>query len=184
MLQVFIDADKAGYIKYLDRILASPTLLAKGGFIAADNVVYKGAPWVPDPVYKYREDLVGFNSAVRYVHFRTLPSPTFAKCCTLQGSYGYRLCDAADRGWYHFDPTQRRIEKMLFLSRVRLIIPETSPSQDRGYSVRLVGCRCAFIPHIQAGFDASFRDYGLHFVRRMQKSPSICLLTSLVGWND
>ncbi|TCD70752.1 hypothetical protein EIP91_001781 [Steccherinum ochraceum] len=62
---VFIDADKPSYIKYLDRILASPTLLAKRGFIAADNVVYKASPWVPDPVYKWREDLHAFNQHVR-----------------------------------------------------------------------------------------------------------------------
>jgi len=62
---VFIDADKPSYIKYLGRILDSPTLLAKGGFIAADNVVYKAGPWAPDPVYKYAKDLHEFNTAVR-----------------------------------------------------------------------------------------------------------------------
>lgn len=66
-MQVFIDADKPGYIKYLDKILASPTLLAKRGFIAADNVVYKAAPWAPDPVYKWTNDLHKFNQAVRLV---------------------------------------------------------------------------------------------------------------------
>ncbi|KAH8085414.1 O-methyltransferase-domain-containing protein [Cristinia sonorae] len=62
---VFIDADKPSYIKYLDRILSSPTLLAKRGFIAADNVVYKAAPWSPDPVYKWTNELHSFNQAVR-----------------------------------------------------------------------------------------------------------------------
>ena len=41
-------------------------LLAKGGFIAADNVAYKGAPWAADPAYA---DLVpsidAFNRDVR-----------------------------------------------------------------------------------------------------------------------
>ncbi|THH32487.1 hypothetical protein EUX98_g1680 [Antrodiella citrinella] len=62
---VFIDADKPSYIKYLERILDSPTLLAKRGFFAADNVVCKAAPWCPDSVYMSAKALHEFNVAVR-----------------------------------------------------------------------------------------------------------------------
>jgi len=71
---VFIDADKPSYLNYLDRILASPTLLTKGGFIAADNVVWKGGPWAPyEPwvqgiVHKFTKEVHEFNIAV---HNRT-----------------------------------------------------------------------------------------------------------------
>jgi caffeoyl-CoA O-methyltransferase len=41
---VFIDADKTGYLGYLEQILALG-LLASGGLICADNTLLQGQPW-------------------------------------------------------------------------------------------------------------------------------------------
>ena len=41
---VFIDADKPGYLGYLDFLLDSP-LLAPGAVIAVDNTLLQGEPW-------------------------------------------------------------------------------------------------------------------------------------------
>jgi caffeoyl-CoA O-methyltransferase len=42
---VFIDADKAGYVDYLDLLLTS-NLLAPGGLICADNTLMQGQPYL------------------------------------------------------------------------------------------------------------------------------------------
>ncbi|WP_245707644.1 O-methyltransferase [Pseudonocardia oroxyli] len=41
---VFLDADKAGYLGYLDAVLESG-LLAEGGTICVDNTLMQGLPW-------------------------------------------------------------------------------------------------------------------------------------------
>ncbi|PSR75705.1 hypothetical protein PHLCEN_2v8996 [Hermanssonia centrifuga] len=61
---VFIDADKPNYINYFKKVVESK-LLAKGGFIAADNVAYKGSPWAPDQSYRMGPHIDDFNRAVR-----------------------------------------------------------------------------------------------------------------------
>ncbi|KAJ3489970.1 hypothetical protein NLI96_g1752 [Meripilus lineatus] len=45
---VFLDADKPSYAKYFEKIInSSPSLLAKGGCIVADNVAWRGQLWLP-----------------------------------------------------------------------------------------------------------------------------------------
>ena len=61
---MFIDADKGGYSAYFHKLLQG-SLLAKGGFIVADNVVLKGSPWVPDASYDLGPAIDAFNRAVR-----------------------------------------------------------------------------------------------------------------------
>ena len=63
---MFIDADKDNYVNYFQKIMDGG-LLNKGGFIAADNVTFKAAPWAPDACYDYGPVLDTFNRAVRYI---------------------------------------------------------------------------------------------------------------------
>ena len=62
---MFIDADKPSYLTYLRKVLDG-NLLARDGFIVADNVAYKAAPWAP-PAEGYQSGSVidKFNKAVR-----------------------------------------------------------------------------------------------------------------------
>jgi caffeoyl-CoA O-methyltransferase len=45
---IFIDADKGGYLGYLEQIL-DEDLLATGGTICVDNTLLQGEPWAQDP---------------------------------------------------------------------------------------------------------------------------------------
>ena len=44
---VFIDADKGGYEAYYEACLTVPGLLAEGGVIVVDNVLFKGQAYRP-----------------------------------------------------------------------------------------------------------------------------------------
>ncbi|KAF7790653.1 hypothetical protein EIP86_001609 [Pleurotus ostreatoroseus] len=61
---VFIDADKGNYTNYFKKVIES-NLLSEHGFIAVDNVAYKGAPWAPDESYDLGPVIDAFNRAVR-----------------------------------------------------------------------------------------------------------------------
>lgn len=45
---VFVDADKGGYVGYLDQLLAGD-LLAPGAVVAVDNTLLQGEPWAASP---------------------------------------------------------------------------------------------------------------------------------------
>lgn len=81
---VFIDADKEGYYKYYEKIMASKTLLKPDGLIVAvgsthctayltaeisdfqDNTIYKSSVYVPHPAFKDGANALGeFNRKVR-----------------------------------------------------------------------------------------------------------------------
>ena len=44
---IFIDADKGGYEAYYEACLSVPGLLAEGGVIVVDNVLFKGQAYRP-----------------------------------------------------------------------------------------------------------------------------------------
>jgi len=60
---VFIDADKAGYLGYLDLLLDS-TLLAPGAVIAVDNTLMQGQPYTGVGVTANGQAIASFNEAV------------------------------------------------------------------------------------------------------------------------
>lgn len=60
---VFIDADKAGYLAYLDLLLDS-TLLAPGAVIAVDNTLMQGQPYTRLGVTANGQAIASFNEAV------------------------------------------------------------------------------------------------------------------------
>jgi caffeoyl-CoA O-methyltransferase len=63
---VFIDADKAGYVDYLDLLLTT-SLLAPGGLICADNTLMQGQPYLPQDLTQKTENgeaIARFNQAV------------------------------------------------------------------------------------------------------------------------
>lgn len=60
---VFIDADKAGYWRYVDLLLDSG-LLAADGVIAVDNTLMQGQPYTGADVTANGEAIATFNEAV------------------------------------------------------------------------------------------------------------------------
>ena len=60
---VFIDADKAGYLAYLDLLLDS-ALLAPGAVIAVDNTLMQGQPYTGVGVTANGQAIASFNEAV------------------------------------------------------------------------------------------------------------------------
>ena len=60
---VFIDADKAGYLAYLDLLLDS-ALLAPGAVIAVDNTLMQGQPYTGLGVTANGQAIASFNDAV------------------------------------------------------------------------------------------------------------------------
>lgn len=60
---VFIDADKAGYLDYLNLLLDS-ALLAENAVIAVDNTLMQGQPYTGVGVTANGEAIAAFNSAV------------------------------------------------------------------------------------------------------------------------
>jgi len=60
---VFIDADKSGYIDYLN-ILLDSSLLAKNGLICVDNTLMQGQPYLPSEATANGVAIAAFNQAV------------------------------------------------------------------------------------------------------------------------
>jgi caffeoyl-CoA O-methyltransferase len=60
---VFIDADKAGYIDYLDLLLTTG-LLAPNGLICADNTLMQGQPYLSGNATANGVAIAKFNQAV------------------------------------------------------------------------------------------------------------------------
>jgi caffeoyl-CoA O-methyltransferase len=60
---VFIDADKAGYLAYLQAVLDS-SLLAPGGVVAVDNTLLQGQPYLPGTPTDNGAAIRDFNAAV------------------------------------------------------------------------------------------------------------------------
>ncbi|MBC7632969.1 MAG: SAM-dependent methyltransferase, partial [Flavobacterium sp.] len=60
---IFIDADKAGYVDYLDLVL-NGGLLAPGGLICADNTLMQGQPYLSGVPTPNGVAIAAFNEAV------------------------------------------------------------------------------------------------------------------------
>jgi caffeoyl-CoA O-methyltransferase len=60
---IFIDADKAGYLGYLDAVLTGD-LLAPHGLICVDNTLMQGQPWTTSQVSANGKAIAEFNEAV------------------------------------------------------------------------------------------------------------------------
>ncbi|BBY28659.1 O-methyltransferase [Mycolicibacterium sediminis] len=60
---VFVDADKAGYLGYLDQLLDGP-LLSDGAVIAVDNTLMQGQPYTGVGVTTNGAAIASFNDAV------------------------------------------------------------------------------------------------------------------------
>lgn len=60
---VFIDADKSGYLGYLETLLDS-TLLAPGAIVAVDNTLLQGEPYLPSAPTANGAAIRDFNRAV------------------------------------------------------------------------------------------------------------------------
>jgi caffeoyl-CoA O-methyltransferase len=60
---VFIDADKSGYIDYLQTVL-DDGLLAPGGLICVDNTLMQGGPWMPGATSANAQAIDEFNRTV------------------------------------------------------------------------------------------------------------------------
>lgn len=60
---IFIDADKAGYVRYFEAILDGG-LLAPGGLICVDNTLMQGLPYMPDRSTANGEAVARFNKVV------------------------------------------------------------------------------------------------------------------------
>ncbi len=60
---VFIDADKAGYLDYLNLLLTTG-LLAPSGLICADNTLMQGQPYLPNTSTPNGTAIAKFNQAV------------------------------------------------------------------------------------------------------------------------
>ncbi|MDT7581260.1 MAG: caffeoyl-CoA O-methyltransferase [Pseudonocardiales bacterium] len=60
---VFIDADKAGYLDYLDTVLETG-LLAPHGVVCVDNTLMQGQPWLPGAPPPNGAAIAHFNEAV------------------------------------------------------------------------------------------------------------------------
>ena len=60
---VFIDADKGGYLRYLDTLLERD-LLASGATVCVDNTLMQGEPWLPAEPSPNGQAISCFNAAV------------------------------------------------------------------------------------------------------------------------
>ena len=60
---VFIDADKAGYIAYLDFVISN-ALLTKDGLIVIDNTLMQGEPYTRKNIGANGEAIEKFNQFV------------------------------------------------------------------------------------------------------------------------
>lgn len=60
---IFIDADKAGYLGYLDAI-AERSLLAPGGLVCVDNTLMQGMPYSSDEPTVNGQAIAAFNKAL------------------------------------------------------------------------------------------------------------------------
>jgi caffeoyl-CoA O-methyltransferase len=60
---VFVDADKAGYLAYLDTVLETG-LLAPHGVVCVDNTLMQGQPWLPGTPTPNGAAIARFNEAV------------------------------------------------------------------------------------------------------------------------
>lgn len=60
---VFIDADKAGYLGYVDQVLDGD-LLAPGGTICVDNTLLQGEPWSAGERSEPGAAIAAFNAAI------------------------------------------------------------------------------------------------------------------------
>lgn len=60
---IFIDADKAGYIEYLDFVISN-SLLAKSGLIVIDNTLMQGEPYTRGNISVNGEAIKNFNQFV------------------------------------------------------------------------------------------------------------------------
>lgn len=62
---VFIDADKPGYLDYVEFLLSS-TLLAPRAVIAVDNTLLQGEPYADEDISINGAAIAGFNAALTY----------------------------------------------------------------------------------------------------------------------
>ncbi len=60
---VFVDADKGGYLQYVDTVL-DRGLLAPHGLICVDNTLMQGQPWRGDAAHDAGAAIAAFNDAV------------------------------------------------------------------------------------------------------------------------
>jgi caffeoyl-CoA O-methyltransferase len=60
---VFVDADKAGYLGYLDTLLTGD-LLGPRALVCVDNTLMQGEPWLPGTRSANGEAIAAFNDAV------------------------------------------------------------------------------------------------------------------------
>jgi caffeoyl-CoA O-methyltransferase len=60
---IFIDADKPGYLGYIDQVL-DRGLLAEGGTICVDNTLLQGEPWLGEPRSANGAAIAAFNAAI------------------------------------------------------------------------------------------------------------------------
>lgn len=60
---VFVDADKGGYLDYVDAVLEGG-LLAAGGIICADNTLLQGEPYMPAEPSSAGAAIATFNAAI------------------------------------------------------------------------------------------------------------------------
>ena len=60
---VFVDADKAGYLDYVETMLDSG-LLAPGGVICVDNTLLQGEPYLDGRAAANGEAIAAFNAAI------------------------------------------------------------------------------------------------------------------------
>ncbi|GAB2929657.1 class I SAM-dependent methyltransferase [Rhodococcus aerolatus] len=60
---VFVDADKAGYADYLDRVLTGD-LLAEHGVVCVDNTLMQGLPWRSDDASANGDAIAAFNAGL------------------------------------------------------------------------------------------------------------------------
>lgn len=60
---VFVDADKGGYLEYL-QLLLDGDLLSAGAVVAVDNTLLQGQPWTPASSTPNGEAVAAFNRAV------------------------------------------------------------------------------------------------------------------------
>lgn len=60
---VFVDADKGGYLQYVEIVLTT-SLLAPGGLIAVDNTLMQGEPWRRGAGTASGEAIAAFNEAL------------------------------------------------------------------------------------------------------------------------
>lgn len=60
---VFLDAEKPGYLGYVE-LLLERDLLAGGGLLCVDNTLMQGEPWLPGPPSPNGAAIAAFNTAI------------------------------------------------------------------------------------------------------------------------